>query len=241
MTLIDELAAVHHDRLATPAARVTRTLARQMLVQLAWYLGIVVVLALATVGVMLVIDEPTVSVVQFGRQSGVWFPFAIAVIVASGSLPVHIAAGVTRSTFVRGALAAAVGVAVVYAVAFAGALALEGVAYDAVGWQHRITDAAWFSGDAGDIAAVAAGQFASVLVAQCSGYLVGVVYQRVGGWWGTLLLPFTAGPVLGVVALLSQWVDGDVLGAGPRWALAALLAVALAAAFAAVARRFPMR
>ncbi len=240
MTIVDELDTARSRRGATPFARVTRTLTRQLAVQLAWYFGIMLVLALGTIAVMLAIDEPTVSVVQFGRQSAVWFPFAIAVIVGSTSLPVHIAAGVTRGTFVRGALAAAVILGVVYAVVFAAALALEGALYDAAGWQHRITDNAWFSSDAGDLVAVLVGQLLSVLVAQCSGYLVGVVYQRVGGWWGTLLLPVTAGPVLGVVALLSEWIDDDALDAVVRLPLAVLVAALLAAAFSAVARRFPM-
>lgn len=241
MTIVDDLTAARRRRGATPVARATRTLTRQLTVQFAWYLGIVVVLALGTVVVMLAVDEPTVSVVQFGRQSAVWFPFAIAVIVGSTSLPVHIAAGVTRGAFVRAALAAAVILGVVYAVVFAGALAIEGALYDVAGWQHRITDNAWFSSDPDDLVAVLVGQFLSVVVAQCSGYLVGVVYQRVGGWRGTLLLPVTAGPVLGVVALLSQWIDGDALGAGVRLPLAVVLAALLAAAFSAVARRFPMR
>ena len=56
------------------------------------------------------------------------------------------------------------------------------------------------------------------VVAYVSGLLVGMTYQRVGGWWGTLALPLTAGPVLLVFALFAQdagpfstsaWFGGD--------------------------------
>lgn len=241
MTMTDELAAVHAARRRSPVARSTRTMTRFLVHQAWWYLGIVLVLALGTYAVMLAIDEPTVSVVQFGRQSATWYPFAIAVLLASAHLPAHVAVGMTRASFVRGALLAALVMGAFYTAVFTGAMALEGVVYDAAGWQHRITDTSWFTRDPGDLGAVAAGMFAGVVVAHGSGYLVGVVYQRVGGWWGTLLLPLTAGPVLGVMALLSGWIDDDRLGVPLRWALVALVAAALAVAFAAVARRFALR
>ena len=42
------------------------------------------------------------------------------------------------------------------------------------------------------------------VVAYLSGLLVGITYQRAGGWWGTLALPLTVGPILVVSALFAQ-------------------------------------
>lgn len=241
MTITDQLAAVQRARLATPFARTTRTITRYLAIQAAWYLGIAVVLALVALAIMMAVTEPTVSIVQFGRQSSVWFPFAVAILLVAAYLPAHVSVGMTRATFVRAALVSALVIGVLYAAAFTGAMALESVVFDAAGWEHKIVDSAWFTRDPGDLTAVAVGQFLSVVVAQCSGYLVAVVYQRVSGVWATLLLPLTAGPVLGVVVLLSEWVDDDVAGSAARWAAAVLAAAVLAVAFARLAARFAMK
>lgn len=241
MTTTQELAAVHAARRPTAYVRTTRTLTRSLVVMALWYLGTVLVLAVATVAVMVAVAEPTVSVVQFGRQSSAWFPFAIAVITVAAYLPAHVAAGMTREVFVRAALTAAVLLAIFYAVVFTAVTAVETAVYDAAGWQQMITDAGWFTEDAGDLGVVLLGQLVTIAVAQASGYLVAVVYQRVGGWWGTLALPLTAGPVLGVIALLSRWVEGDWLAPPARWAAAVAVGLATAAAFAVLARRFQMK
>ena len=54
--------------------------------------------------------------VSFGRQAGIWFPFSLCVFIATTYVRVHIAAGMTRRTFVRAALAVALLVAVANAV-----------------------------------------------------------------------------------------------------------------------------
>ncbi len=242
MTTTELLAGARSAGRVGATVRTVRTLTRFLLLQASWYLAIVLVLAVAAIAVMIaLVDEPSVSVVQFGRQSAVWYPFAIAATLHAAFLPAHVAVGMTRASFVRGALLAALVMAVLYSAVFTGAMALEAAVYDAAGWQHRITDGAWFTRDPGDLGAVAIAQLVSVMAAHCGGYLVAATYHRVGGWWGTALLPLTAGPVLGVVGLLSQWVDADLIAPGLRLALAVLATAALAAAFAALARRFAMK
>ena len=200
----------------------------------AWGMAIVVV-----AGALVVIDqvgEVNNSVMAFARQGAIWFPFSVLIAITAAYLPVHVAAGLTRRSLALGSLLAAAGLALVYGAVFTGLLIVERAVFGAFGWQWRIVEG--FSPDSTDVAAMFVSSTLLFLVAYVSGLLVGMSYQRLGGWWGTLALPLTAGPILLVSAVLaqdagpfstSQWFGGGqplLLATAATLLIAALMAVA---------------
>lgn len=172
-----------------------------------WYWALVAVVAIGLPFVFAAFSDVQLSVLSFARQSGVWFPFSMLVSVAAVYPPVHVASGMTRRSYTRGSLIAAV----VLAGAFAGIMSLgllaERAWYGAMGWEWAWQyQQGWFTPDGG-LGTVLMAYAATFLVAYVSGLLVGTVYAVAGGWWGTLTLPFTVGPILVVFAL----VDGSAV------------------------------
>lgn len=239
-------------RRRTPVARTVRHLLTMLLYLAVWFWGIaVVVLALA----LLLVDrfgEVETSVVQFARQGGIWFPFSLMVILATTYLPTHVAAGMTRRAFATAALVAAGVVATVYAAVLTLLVQVERSVFDLAGWPHTLSDiglSATSSGTAVDLGRLFLDYLLMFGSGVVSGLLVGIVYYRAGGWWGTLALPLTLGPLFLLTALLASdagpfdlaWVvdrfgtgGGDVLA---RVVLSALIIAAQAAAFHGLTRR----
>jgi len=183
----------------------------------AWFWLMAVVVITAALVVINVVGEVNTSVVAFARQGAIWFPFSVLISITAAYLPVHVAAGLTRRSLSFGALIAATGTALVYGGLFGGLLLLERAVFAAFGWQWRILDDISYASSTG-IGPVLVSTTLIFLVAYVSGLLVGMTYQRLGGWGGTLALPLTAGPVLLVFALFAQdagpfstaeWFGGD--------------------------------
>jgi hypothetical protein len=212
-----------------------------------WYWVLVAVLVVGITLVIAAVSDVRVSVLFYARQSGIWFPFSVLIAIAASYPPVHTAQGMTRRSYVRGALAAAVVLAVAFAGTMTLALAAERAWYGAMGWLWRLEEG-WFIPEA-QLGAIFVAYLSTFLVAYLSGLLVGTVYAAAGGWWGTLTLPLTVAPVLAVIAVVdgsSSWVPfAGAFGAGPDDPVpsalvaltAAVLALALAAAFHGIATR----
>lgn len=182
------------------------------------------------------------AVILYSRQGTFWFPFAQAIGTVTTWLPVHVAAGMTRRTFTRAALAVHAGTGVAYALVLVALAALERELHHAAGWGWRVADAVL--ADETSPAGLLLAELALVCVAaNVSGLLVGIVYRRVGGWWATLALPLTAAPVPLVLTLLGSTPAGrdSWAGAAPALAGGLLVVAATAAAFAAVTARTPVR
>lgn len=182
-----------------------------------WFWAILVVLAVAATLLIDRLGAIEASTLWYARQAGIWFPFSVLVGVALAYLPVHVAGGMTRRSYVRGSLLAAVGMAGSFALVATGLLALERLVFDSAGWAWRLADG-WSAADSG-LWAVGLGLFVTYLVADLSGLLVGSVYAVGGAWWGTLTLPLTAGPVLLMMVLMSGSTAGlpieDWFSGGP--------------------------
>ncbi|UCN15203.1 hypothetical protein LFM56_02410 [Cellulomonas iranensis] len=229
-----------------PVLRAAARMARLHLRLFAWFWVVVVTAVVLGVVVLWRVDgEVGTAVSLYARQGVVWFPFSLAVLVVAAQLRVHVAAGRTRRTFVRASLAVAVGTGVAYAVVLQLLVLAERAVHDAAGWGWRIADP--MLADESSPAGVLLAELVVFLVAaQVSGLLVGVVYQRAPGWWGTLALPLTVGPLLGVAALLGG-AGGDAhvartwpAAAPPLLGGVALVAV-MAVAYAAVTRTVEIR
>ncbi|MET0435812.1 MAG: hypothetical protein ABW025_16740 [Cellulomonas sp.] len=212
-----------------------------------WYWAIVLVVVVAVPLVVDAVGDVGTSTIWFARQSGVWFPFSIMIGIATTYPQVHVASGMTRRSYVRGALAAAVVLAVAFAVLMAGGLMAERAWYGAMGWEWSLQDQGWFDPDV-SFGSLLVAYLATFVVAYVSGLLVGTVYAAAGGWWGTLTLPLTAGPSLAMTILVgnsNDWVPfSDLFGStGEATPLAlvltasAVMTAALAAAFWLIATR----
>jgi hypothetical protein len=199
------------------------------------FVGWAVAVLVAGVVVGTVVVERTsqvdLSIVQFGRQGFVWFPFAIAIGLATAYVPVHVAAGMTRRVMARASLLAGVLTGLTYAVVMAVALQVERAVHGALGWPHRITDPGPLYDEASQVGLILLDLSLLFVAAQLSGLLVGAVYYRFGGWRGTFALPLTVGPIFAVPTLLTAgWWDLAL----PVRALLAVVVLALCAAAYAV-------
>lgn len=204
-------------RPTTSSVRATATWLLWMNLYLAaWFWGLAIVVVTAALLLINQVGEVNNSVLAFARQGALWFPFSVLIAMTAAYLPVHVAAGLTRRSLALGSLVAATGTAVVYGTVFSGLLQVERAIFGALGWQWRILEdltpaqeepvTMWIS------------TTLLLVVGYISGVLVGITYQRVGGWFGTLALPLTVGPVLLVFALFavdagpfatSGWFGGE--------------------------------
>jgi hypothetical protein len=233
-------------RLRGPVLHAAARMARLNLRLFVWFWVLVVTAVVVGTVVLARVDgEVGTAVSLYTRQGVVWFPFSLAVLVVAAQLRVHVAAGRTRRTFVRASLTVAVGTGVAYAVALQLLVLAERAVHDAAGWGWRIADP-MLADERSPAGVLLAELVLFVVAANVSGLLVGVVYQRAPGWWGTLALPLTVGPLLGVALLL------DGAGGAPHvartWSAAAppllggvALVALMAAAYAAVVRTVAIR
>jgi len=182
----------------------------------AWFWGMAIVVVTGALVVISMVGEVNVSIMAFARQGAVWFPFSVLIAITAAYLPVHVAAGLTRRSLALGSLVAAIGTALVYAAVFCGLLLVERAVFGALDWQWRIFDDVPLATT--DMVTMLVSTVLLLVVANVSGLLVGISYQRLGGWWGTLALPLTAGPVVLAFAVFevdagpfstSEWFGGD--------------------------------
>lgn len=226
---------------------VTRWQLRLLLthVLVVWAVGVVaMVVVLAVVSQ---VGEMTVSAMGSAIHPLVWWPFVIAIIMTSTHLPVNLAHGMTRGACIRAALATTLIIGGLNTVLAMVALLVERAVYERLGWTPALS-AGNVTGslDGGEVG-FAAGLAVVFVAAMISGLLVGVVYYRVGGWWGTIALPLTLLPLLGTSVLAlreDQWRPvsltlADDVPAGEVMAVALLAAAA--ATFALLVRRLPVR
>lgn len=178
-----------------------------------WFLGIVVTLLVGAVGVMVQVTDDELSIVQFGRHAFTWYPFSMGVIGVAACLGPHVAVGRTRRGFGRGAVLAGLVAGVFWALVLGGLFLLERVVFDLAGWGHRVFEAGWYTFEDGDLAGMFLGHLLLIVTGQMSALLVALGYARLGGGWGTLVLPLTGAPVLAALALLANvggWVSAPV-------------------------------
>ncbi|MCL3859576.1 hypothetical protein [Actinotalea sp. K2] len=236
MTADTQVAPVRGNRRG-PVLRTVRWLVRGQLVIAAWAVSVVLAGATVALIVWANLGEVTASVVQFSRQGGIWFPFAMAIGTITAYLPVHVAAGMTRRSLARAAVLAMLVMTVVYAVALTVLLQVERLVYGIAGWSHELTESDT-SYASSDIDLVLGTHLALIGTAQLCGLLVGITYYRFGGWWGTLTLPLTVGPIFGVMWILQAGlgIAAPGLDLALRAAVIVGLLVVLAAAFSLATR-----
>lgn len=145
--------------------------------------------------------DPSLSALQFAPHIAIWVPFGVSIYLVSDWLTVHLAAGMTRRSFVRAGLSAAGVIALVAAVSVTLLLLLESWIYGRLGWQSRPIPEKVLPSEVG-FWPYAWGIFLLVAAAAVCGLLVGLTYLRLGPVGGTLCLPLTVLALL-VVALFA--------------------------------------
>jgi hypothetical protein len=233
----------------TPAVHVARHLLGAHARLGVWLWGLLAVIAVVLTTVLARVDRVRTSTWEMLDQGPKWFLFAMGIMVVTGWFGPHVANGMTRRSFTAVTVAVTAATATGYAVAGAIGFLAERAVFAARGWPLELESEHLFSAT-DQVGAVVLELTVLGLVYGLSGLLVGAVYYRTGGWWGTLTLPLTVGPVLVAEGLLrTGWVgtvlrplaDLDALPAGVVVAGCVLLAAALAAVTHAVLRAAPVR
>lgn len=195
--------------------------------------GALIVLAAAGVVGIVAIDRigtVTNSVIGFARQGVIWFPFSLAIILGIAHLPVHVQMGLTRRVLGTVTVLVALTMSAFYALTVVGLIQLERWVFHLAGWPHVFVDDLTFVRDTSQVGLLLGEYFVAAAAGQLCGLLCGLVYYRVGGWWGTLALPLTVGPVILVQAGMSADVAFlDEVTLGPATAGGSLLRVVIAA------------
>ena len=162
------------------------------------FAGFLLVAALVAVVVLVVISRsrtPTGS----GVQIGMWVPFAVAAHFTGSWLGPHVSAGMTRRSFVRASVLAAVAFAVSGAVVVWSLAQAESWVFERLGWTLGVRQGLVAVTQAPP-AAYLWGLFLLLAMSGVTGLLIGLTYARVGSA-ATLLLPLTLAPLAATAIL----------------------------------------
>jgi hypothetical protein len=227
--------------------RVARWLmgANLFLMACAWTLAVVVIVV-----VLFAVSRATVpgmSAAGVSHHGMLWFPFSIAVMLTVSYLPLHVANGMTRASFAKASVLVNLVVGALNATVTILALLLEREIYHRLGWFHGETQDSGLEVLHAGVLPYGVGLALMFTSGMLSGLLVGAVYYRMGGWWGTIALPLSLAPLL-VTSLIgldreTQWTPWSVtLGElVPTHNLYAVLVLAASAvAFHLLTRRLPI-
>ena len=182
-----------------------------------WFWAVVVGLAVAALVVLSQLAEIGTSVFQFAAHGALWYPFSLMITVSAVQITSHVGNGMSRRSFYRASLLTIGYVGLVYGLAMATGLAVEGALYDRAGWPHvHVTSV-------GESAVPRGGPWEEGFLVSAftyavrsaggavAGLLVGTAYYRLGALRGTVLLPLTVLPALAGQDDLAS-VVADALG-----------------------------
>ncbi len=169
-----------------------------------WYiLGGFLLAAVIVVTVILALVSrtmtPTISALQFVQAAAPWFPFGVAIHFAVNWLGPQVSAGMTRRSFVRASVVAALAVAATAAVALMVLLRIEDAVYERLGWVAA-PDGLRVAPVGAPIGPYFWGLFLLIAAGGLAGLVVGLTYARLGPV-ATFLLPVTLLPLPAMVAL----------------------------------------
>ncbi len=181
-----------------------------------WFLGLVVVVFAVSLPAIGRAGEPLpLSIWEaFAGNGPGWFLMAMGATAVSTYLPTVVAHGVTRRRFALSTTLALAACAAVLAVVVVIGYQYETAVYRRVSWDHVLLGSHMF-GSTDQLHLVMAEYWVRYLLFGLVGVLSGYGFYRVGGWWGTALLPLTT--------LLPLAIGSRLLGQGtevlsvPEW------------------------
>ncbi|HLV59210.1 MAG TPA: hypothetical protein VKY81_10145 [Natronosporangium sp.] len=227
----------HRPATAPPRPPVpVRAVVRTMLREQRWLALTALLLPVAAGAITLLVRafaDVDGSVWEPGGTALRWMMLVVGATATPLYLPTYVAHGVTRRRFTVAATLAAGGLAAAAAAYLAAGLLVERVLSVAGGaGAPRLANAHLFD-STGQVHLVVAEYGLAFLAYLVTGWLLGSVYYRYGGWRGTLLVPLALVPLAAVEVLINA-VDelAGLLGTGPHLAvpLAAGLGLAVVAA-----------
>ena len=224
-----------------PLVRSLRWLVRAYGVLAVWFVGIFGTLWIGAVLVAAQFGPLEQSMAQFARQGSTWFPFSVSISVMTAYHAAHIAAGMTRRSLGAAMLVVSAAMSVLVSVVVTALFWIERLLYDSLGWRHSIIDQGWFPAPVDDLPAIFGWMFMFVTAAQVSGLLVALVYLRWGSWRGTISLPLTAGPLLGLWWVAARGVQEPWLTIGVRVGIIVTATAVMALAYLILLRRLQVR
>jgi hypothetical protein len=171
-----------------------------------WLWPLAAILAIVIAAVIAQFTPITASIWENASQWLRWYLFVFGIVFTTGYFPLAVAHGMTRRDVLAVFGLSALAVSVVWAMLMTAGLVIERAAYAWLGWTYTLRGPHLFDGgyDVGGMLAEYGLIFLSYLV---SGSLIAAAYYRFGSWRGTLLLPLTLLPLVGIEAVLSTgWV-----------------------------------
>ena len=228
----------------TPSNRYSWLIARDILTGfgkrvVGLWLLLVALIAAITAGIA-VFTEPEVSILAFALNPAPYWLLVLGAVVPATMLPLYVANGVARRTFIRGTGLAFAGLSLLVAVLGTATLFAEGRLYAAAGWRHTSDNPHLFS-SSDQIGLV----FVELLLIfgthMFAGWVGGALFYRYGAW-----------AIPGAVAAYAVAASVDVaLGAGwagrvvldniykftPSWQFAAAAGLAAMAVLFLLSRR----
>ena len=203
MTARLERAPAHKALRRSGVIPVARWLLGRQLEIVQWFLGLVVlVFGVAYPAIGRSGGELPLSIWEsFAANGPGWFALAMGATAVTTYLPMIIANGMTRARFTASAALALAGCATLLAVVIAAGFNYESYMYRLYGWHHALNGSHVFASSS-QVLLIVAEYAVRYLLFGLVGLLAGYGYYRVGGWWGTALLPVTVVLPLGVGAYL---------------------------------------
>lgn len=164
----------------------------------AWWVGgwfwVIYILVLAVLTVVFVAVDEAGARSASGSFGAPWvFVFVMGIVLTSQTATLHLVAGGTRHTFLRGGRWSAVGVGVTFGIASWALLVLRDTVVRLLGHEVAPVDGVLDAAGSGLWLALLVHVVASVALF-ATGALVGLAFRRLGGWFGTLALTLTLLP-----------------------------------------------
>ncbi|KAA1419989.1 hypothetical protein FE697_019080 [Mumia zhuanghuii] len=196
-----------------------------------WQIGLYfwIAVVLISAGLTVVLDtwsELDGSVAEGVLGSAPIFLSVMGIVVPLGMLPLHLAGGATRRSFVRGTVTAAVGLGVTFALAGAVGMLIEYAVFNALDWPTVVDNPGLYD-SSGDFFAIWLSWSLSSIAYFLAGTAIGFGYYRWGGILGTVQLVVAVGLVIGgELALgggLPSGMFGELFDSGPMPLLVGVL------------------
>lgn len=185
-------------------------------------------------------DELDGSVADGILGSAPIFLSVMGLIVSLGLLPLHLVGGVTRRSFARGLVVAAVGLAVTFGFVGAIGMLVEYVVFSAADWSTAVHEPGLYD-SSGDFFQIWLSWTLSGIAYTLAGAAIGLGYYRWGALLGTvqLFVAVALGALSELVlgAGLTRGVFGRIFDDGPPVVVAVVISLAASAALAYLLER----
>ncbi|WP_275006864.1 hypothetical protein [Promicromonospora iranensis] len=204
-----------------------------LLVTSGWFWGTVITTSIIIAAIQGRFGGLEGSTLQYTLGSARWYMFTMGLILAVAVLPLHIAAGGTRRSFVIGLVRTSALVGLLTGLLVAIVVPAERLIWGAIGWDWHFPQGLV---PEGSFAVTVAGEALVIATYILAGAMLPAGYQRLGAWGGSLwIVPLVAlvvfvdwcmhtGYIFGWEALANPGPGRTLLGLG-----GGVLAVAVAA------------